>query len=398
MVDLKPYSRSISIGDFYFSDCERKYLQKVLASHQISYGELCKEFERKFAALHQVKHAFFCNSGTSALQLAIRCLKIEKNWIKTSEVILPGLTFVATLNMVLEEGLTPVLVDVDSKTYNLDPQGLQKAITNQTILILPVHLFGQPCEMDSIMEISRNHGLSVIEDSAETMFAKFNGQSVGSFGEFGCFSTYMAHLLVTGVGGIVTTNDSHYAEIIKSLISHGRDPLFLGSKATPQFFSSLEDIKSRFRFVRGGFSYRITEMEAALGLGQLERMEELLEKRRNNSRYLISQLQDLEEEIQLPTTHPKAEHSFMMFPLVLKNENIDKWELIRFLEDHNIETREMLPLTNQPVYQNKIEFPSLPVSEWINDKGFYIGCHPFLDQVQLDYMVQAIYEYFGSKT
>ena len=393
---MKPFSTFLGVGGFEFSQHERQYLNRVMDSQILSYGPACVEFEQRFAKGHQSQHAVVCNSGTSALHMAVAALKEKRGWTKETEIILPALTFVATLNMIMEEDIKPVFVDIDPKTYNIDPRSIEAAITPNTGAIMVVHLFGQPCEMDLISQIAKKHSLEIIEDSAETMFASFDGKSVGSFGAVGCFSTYMAHILTTGVGGLCTAQTDEMAGLLRSIMNHGRDPVYISPNVEMKHggISRREMIQRRFKFVRQGYSYRMTEMEAALGLGQLDRMDDMIAKRRWNANFLISGLQKWQEKIQLPYVHPKAEHSYMVFPVVLRDKKISKWDLMLHLETLNIETREMVPLTNQPCYKNLIEFPHTPHTDWVNESGFYIGCHSFMDVAALRHIIAAFDEFF----
>jgi dTDP-4-amino-4,6-dideoxygalactose transaminase len=199
--------------------------------------------------------------------------------------------------------------------------------------------------MDPIREIAARHDLKIIEDSCETMFASYNGKRVGSLGDIGCFSTYVAHLLVTGVGGINTTNDPDYAVRMRSLMNHGRDSIYISidddKNKTGEELRMI--IAKRFEFTSVGHSFRATEMEAALGLAQLEDWETMITTRRANARALISGLAPLASYLQLPEIRPGSEHSFMMFPVVLLDQ--PKAELVNFLERNGVETRDMLPLT-----------------------------------------------------
>ena len=176
--------------------------------------------------MHGCRFGVLSNSGTSALHVAVAALKEIHGWADGDEVIVPAVTFVATINVVIHNNLTPVLVDVDPHYYELDPDGVENAVTARTRAMIPVHLFGQPCDMDPLMDIARRHDLRVIEDSCETMVAKYKGRTVGSFGDIACFSTYVAHLLTTGVGGLNTTNSPEYAVSLRSLINHGRDSIY----------------------------------------------------------------------------------------------------------------------------------------------------------------------------
>jgi len=283
-------------------------------------------------------------------------------------------------------------VDVDPRSYNLDPSLIEKKITHHTRAIIPVHLFGQPVEMGPVMKLARKHRLRVIEDSCETMGVNYRGRRVGSFGDIACFSTYAAHLIVTGVGGLALTANLKYAEVLRSLANHGRDGIYFKKGQVTR-----ELVARRFRFVRLGYSFRATELEGALGLAQLPRLEQIIRRRQENARYLISKLRPLEKCLQLPFHPPHIEHAFMMFPLVIrKGSGINKAHLVNFLEEQGIETRDMLPLINQPYLQRlyKLKTSAYPVADWINHSGFYIGCHQQMGKAELDYIVKNFFRYF----
>jgi len=159
--------------------------------------------------------------------MAVACLKELHGWHDGDEIIVPAVTFVATANVVVDHNLKPVFVDVDPVTYNIDPARIEKKITRKTRAIMVVHLFGQPAEMDPILKIARKYKLKIIEDSAETMFVKYKGKPVGSFGDIACFSTYVAHPIITGVGGVVATSNPKYAAVLRSLANHGRDNIYI---------------------------------------------------------------------------------------------------------------------------------------------------------------------------
>ena len=205
----------IGVGTLVLTDEEKAAVNRVLESNRLSYGPMSKEFEKGFAEKHDSQFAILVNSGTSALRIAIACLKEVHGWKPGDEIILPALTFVATANVIIDHGFTPVFVDCDSKTYNIDPTKIEEKITSKTKAIIPVHLFGQTADMDPIMKIAKSHDLIVIEDSCETMGVTYNGKKTGSFGDISCFSTYVAHLIVTGVGGFAVTSNPKYAEILR---------------------------------------------------------------------------------------------------------------------------------------------------------------------------------------
>jgi dTDP-4-amino-4,6-dideoxygalactose transaminase len=302
--------------------------------------------------------------------------------------------------MVLHTNLDVRFAEVDPVSCNLDPAKLEEALTDRTRAIVPVHLFGRPAEMDPIMEFARAHDLRVLEDSCETMFAKYRGRPVGSFGDAACFSTYVAHLLVTGVGGFVTTNDPEIAIGVRSYLNHGRDAVYLSIDddrgTSPEKLREI--VARRFNFIRVGHSFRCTEFEAALGVAQLEQMDSILAARRENAQYFLEHLRPLEEEgfLSLPVVPDDADHVFMMFPMVIRDGR--KRELVNYLEERMIETRDLMPLLSQPVYLEL--FGDLrsrfPVATYNTENGFYVGCHPYLSLEQREYMVETFLAFYGA--
>lgn len=393
---MNKFPYQIGVGGLELSDYEKKLVLEVLDSNQLTYGPMSRKFERQFAKSHDCKCALFLNSGTSALHVALAALKNRLGWSDGDEVIVPAVTFVATSNIVLHNNMVPVFVDVEWDTYCMDPGKLEEKITPRTRAIIPVHLLGLPASMDPINEIAQMYHLAVIEDSCETMFAKYKGCSVGSMGDISCFSTYLAHFLVTGVGGLVATNDLELAADVRSLMNHGRDGIYI-SCSDDQNKDSLEFheiINRRFLFVNVGHSFRCTEMEAAIGLGQLARADEIISKRKAIAQRLTQVLSKHQEFIQLPSCPPDRSHSCMLYGIVVRNS--DKTSLVHFLEDMNIETRDMLPLINQPIYKRlygDIE-KEYPVARWINESGFYIGCHPYMKEKEVDFIIEAFDYYF----
>ena len=209
-------------GHASVTEIERKYVLDALENARLSQGKYVAKFEKKFASLHGQRYGVMCNSGTAALHLALETLKETEKWDEETEVLVPAVTFIATSNACLHAGLKVKFVDVDEKTYNLDPNEIEKHITKNTRCIIPVHAFGMPCDMERIMDIAVKYNLRIIEDCAEAHFAKTGGKVIGSFGDISAFSTYVAHTITTGVGGIICTNNREYMEILRSLVAHGR--------------------------------------------------------------------------------------------------------------------------------------------------------------------------------
>ncbi|KAA3615504.1 MAG: DegT/DnrJ/EryC1/StrS family aminotransferase [Calditrichaeota bacterium] len=388
--------KQIGVGCLQISDLARHYIDEALDANRLSIGPFVHRFEDEFAQSHGCRFGIMANSGTSALQIALAALKEKYGWDDNDEVIVPAITFIATSNVVIYNQLKPVFVDVDQFTYNIDPEVIEKAITPRTRAVIPVHLFGLPCDMQPIMEIARAKNLAVLEDSCETMFAKYRGQSVGSFGDAACFSTYVAHILVTGVGGLVTCNNPEIATMCRSYLAHGRDEIYLDIDADKNADANLANIiDRRFSFVRLGHSFRPTELEGALGLAQLQESEDNINSRRMNAQYLTRNLTPLIAKIQLPVTPFEREHSFMMYPISVYKKG-EREKLCLHLEKNGIETRYAFPLLTQPVYRKMFDqnMDDFPVAKTVGENTFYIGCHPELETSDLDYIVEKFNEFY----
>ncbi|MBR6712486.1 MAG: aminotransferase class I/II-fold pyridoxal phosphate-dependent enzyme [Selenomonadaceae bacterium] len=394
----------IGIGWAFISDNGKRRVQEILEANRLSQGPMVYKFEKEFAKLHEQRYGIALNSGTSALHVGLEAMKEKFNWQPKSKVLVPAVTFIASSNACLHAGLEPVFVDVDARTYNINPALIEEKIDKDTVAIMPVHLFGQPCDMEPIVDIAKRHDLKIIEDCAEAHFAKYKGKTVGSFGEVACFSTYVAHTITTGVGGLVTTNDRELMEISRSLLAHGRactcekcvasDP----TKVCP--LRTQTEMDKRFMFIRLGYSYRIGEFEGVIGLDQLENKDFIMDTRKANAHYLTENLQDVQDYLQLPWYPDYIEHSFMMYPLIVrKDAPFTRRDVTQWLEKNNIETRPMMPLLNQPIYKKlfgDIE-KDYPVAEWINHYGFYVGCHHGLERGQLDKIIYSIHEFLKER-
>lgn len=389
--------RQVPVGSFVATPRMRELVNQVLDSGRISYGETSMAFERMFATAHDCRYGILSNSGTSSLHVAVQALKELYGWPDGAEVLVPASTFVATVNVVLHNNLTPVFVDIEPVSYGMDPDEAAQAVTPNTVAMIPVHLYGQPCRMvDGLLAISEAHDLMVIEDSCETMFVRQHGKVVGSMGDIACFSTYNAHIITTGVGGIATTDNPAYASKMRSLVNHGLDIEELNTDA---WFSPRPTPGRSFRFTHAGHSYRITELEAALGVAQLECWRENLAIRARNATHLTAKLGMLshhfEVELTLPQVAPGNEHAWMMYPIVLP-EDVDKAHFTGYLNMMGIETRDMMPIVSQPIYQDMLRREDYPVADWTDRKGFYVGCHPAVTPDDIEYMAQVFEGYWHS--
>lgn len=386
--------RQISVGEIKLSESAKKYLNRVIDSNRLTYGSFTKKLEAVFAKLHQRRWAVFTSSGTGALQASIAALKEFHHWRDGDEVLVPAISFVSTANSVYYLGLKPIFVDVEPDTYNLDPKKIIDHLTSRTRAILPVHVLGLPADMPKITAFAKKYQLKIIEDSCDAMFVGIGKKRVGSFGDLAAFSTYVAHLLPTGIGGFVVGDSLRLEKIVRSFIFHGRSSAYLSIDNQQK-----KAIKKRFQFDRIGSHFRLTELEAAIGLSQLQnnQYQKNIRRRQMLAKKLIKVLQPLSGYLQLPTVPAGFEHAFMMFPLLIKNPSADKWKLIYFLEKNGIATRELLPLLNQPSY--KKTFGDLenqyPVAKLIRERGFYFGCHPYMNEKDINYIAAKLHEFFS---
>lgn len=278
----------IPIAKPLFGDEEKKAVSDVLDSGMLAQGEKVKEFEEKFAGYIGTKHAVATSSGTTALHLALLASGIKNG----DEVITTPFTFISTATSILFCGAKPVFADINPKTFNIEPDKIEKLLTNKTKAILPVHLYGQPCEMDRIMEIADKYNLVVIEDACQSHGAEYMGKRVGGIGNAGCFSFYPTKNMTTGEGGMVTTNDAEIAEKVRLLRSHGQ--------------------KERYSYSMVGYNFRMTDIAAAVGVEQLKKLEEFNERRIKNASFLSEQLNDA---VETPYVLSSAKHVFHQYTI-----------------------------------------------------------------------------------
>jgi dTDP-4-amino-4,6-dideoxygalactose transaminase len=393
--------RQIGVGGFRTSARAKELVNEVLDSNRLTAGPMMSRFEREIASIHGRRYGLMCDSGTAALQIALGALKESCGWSDGDEVLVPAITFVATANIVVYNNLRPVFVDVDPTYYTLDPGDIEKRITSRTRAIIPVHIGCLPCDMSPILDTARAHGLRILEDSAEAMFARYDGKPVGSFGDIACFSTYAAHMITTGIGGVCISDDGDLVTIMKSLMKHGRDSIYIRidddeGKTGDDLFRIADN---RFSFVRMGHSFRCTEMEAALGLAQLDDRHEHWACRQRLAGRMLTGLASLSDRLQLPVARPGSDHGYMFFALVLQKDSDSRSELIHHLEGRGVETRYLLPLINQPAYRKM--FGNLddeyPVAARLNEYAFYVGCHPEMSDADADYIVDCLKSFFASR-
>ena len=369
----------------------KERVSQALNLGRLSYGPLSQEFENRFAQMHGCKYGVLSNSGTSSLLVALQTLKELHGWQDGDEILAPSVTFVASINTIIQNRLAPVLIDID-EYLTIDCDLIEHHITPKTKGIMPVHLFGQPADMPRIMAIADKYNLKVVEDSCEAAFATIDKGSIDWWGDIGCHSFYMAHIITCGVGGIGITKNPDYANKMRSLANHALsyDYLTKSEAFDPMMLSR------HFVFDSIGHSMRITELESALGLAQLDDWQSLVSKRVNNFCYLSNALQPLVDsgKIELLKTRGNATFCPMMFPITIIPET--KYKIMNYLTSKGIGTRDALPLTNQPAYKNIFVESHYPRAQYINNHCFYVGIHQHLTTSDLDFIAQSMFDFYDN--
>lgn len=349
---------------------EKKYVLECLESTWISSkGKFIKEFEQKFANYLGVQHATTVSNGTVALHLALVALGIGPG----DEVLVPSLTYIASVNAITYTGAKPVFIDSLETTWQMDPKDLKRKITPKTKSILVVHLYGHPCEMDEIMEIAKSNRLFVIEDCAESFGSKYKGQHTGTFGDIATFSFFGNKTITTGEGGMVVTNDETLYD--RALHFKGQ-----GLAKHREYWHDVV-----------GFNYRMTNICAAIGLAQLEKADEIILEKRGVAENYISHLSKL--PLDYHKEFGEVYHSYWMFSVLAKDNNT-RDKLRKYLFENGIETRPTFyPIHTMPMYSAK--FKKLPVAESIGWRGINLPSWPGLNIDEINFIVNNICHFFG---
>jgi CDP-6-deoxy-D-xylo-4-hexulose-3-dehydrase len=374
-------------------------------------GPKAREFTEKLSQYLGVSKTILVNSGSSANLIALFALKSKKirNPINKGEkVITPAVTFPTTLNPIIQSDLVPVIVDVDLGTYNINIEKLKNATTNKTRAIMLPHTLGNPNDMDAIMDIVEDHNLYLIEDNCDALGSKFGGRKTGSFGVISTCSFYPAHHITMGEGGaisIVREDESLY-RVVRSLRDWGRDCWCESDERSPagacgrRFEWEVEGVKYDHRYIYShiGYSLRPTEIQAAMGVEQLRKIDHFNERRRKNFQYLFSRLRQYENYIILPRNHRKADPAWFAFPITVKDDApFSREDIVKYLEAKNIQTRPIFAgnAIRQPAYkQCKFEiYESLENSDMIMRNAFFVGIYHGLEELQLKY-VAKIFDLF----
>lgn len=394
-----PKKIRIPFATVSITDTAKLLVNKALDSGSLSSGRYVRELEEKFAALVGTKEAVAVSSGTDADALALALL-YDFGARRGDEIIVPALSFVATGNAVLQAGFKPVFVDIDRSTLNIDPLKIEAKITAKTKAIMPVHLMGKPADMDAINRLAKKYKLYCIEDAAEAHGASYKGKNVGALADLGAFSLYVAHIITTIEGGIITTNNPDFAEILRSLRSHGRAckcktcVINTNSAYCAKRFKNADNEDIRFIFERIGFSAKMNEMEAAIGLGNLKVYKGILNKRRKNLYYLMDKFKRFSPYLSTIKKEPYEEIGPHALPIIINEEaGFKRAQLVDYLSKKGIDSRSLF--SSMPTQCPGFSFlgykkGDFPHAEYVGDNGLHVGVHQDLNKKELDYFIDTV--------
>jgi CDP-4-dehydro-6-deoxyglucose reductase, E1 len=389
----------VPFGTITITDTAKRLITESLASKRISSGKLVRQFEDQFAALLGINEAVAVSSGTDADILALAVLH-DFGAKRGDEVIVPALSFVATGNAVVHAGFTPVFVDIERETLNIDPLQIEAVITPKTRAIMPVHLMGKPADMDTINATAKRHGLVVVEDAAEAHGALYKGKPAGSLADLAAFSTYVAHIITTGEGGIVTTNNEEYAEILRSLRSHGRNCtckhciMNVDTAYCAKRFRGEEGEDVRFTFERIGYSCKMNELEAAIGIGAMEVYHEILKKRHDNLIHVLKRFDRFAPWLSTIREEAHEQVGPHAIPIIINGgAPFTRAQLTQYLEKKGIETRTLF--VSMPTQCPGFEYlgyklGQFPNAEYMGRNGLHIGVHQDVGIEEMEYVLDVL--------
>ena len=370
VVDLVIFDTRVyfPVAEPKFGDAELRYVSEcILTGWVSSAGKFVTKFEEQFAEFCGTKYGISSSSGTTALHLSLLALGIGPG----DEVIVPSFTFISTANAATFTGAKPVFVDSEPSTWNINPVEIKKAITAKTKAIIPVHVYGHPANMDPILDIAREYNLAVVEDAAEAHGALYKGKKVGSFGDMGMFSFYGNKIITTGEGGMIVTDNEELAEKIHILRDHGMDP------------------KRRYWHSVLGYNYRMTNIQAALGVGQMERINQIVEQKRRNADLYAKCLQDI-PGITLPPEAIWAKNIYWLYSILIdeKEFGMSSKELGEQLKERGIDTRPLFPpVHQQPIYNTG---QNLPVCEKLSRCGLSLPSSVNLNRDEIEKITNEV--------
>jgi len=373
-----------------------------LLTTKVTMGEKVKMFEKSFSKYLKARYACMVNSGSSANLVALSALTnpwFQKRLKKNSEVITPAVTWATTVYPLTNLNLKAKFVDINLETFCIKTDNLEKAVSSNTSLLLPVHLLGNVCDMQRITEIAEKKNLLVMEDCCEAHGAEFKGKKVGTIGDIGTFSFYLSHHITTIEGGMIVTNNESSYELSKALRAFGwiRD-----LKLKNQFKKKYSRIDPRYLFVNLGYNLRPTEIQGAFGLHQISKLEKFIEIRKQNARYWTKKISQYQDYFILPKEDPKTRSVYFCYPLTIRKEApFNREFLVKHLEKNKIETRPIMSgnLLEQPAIEfiPHRQYGLLPNSKLAMRNSFFFGNHQKIGRHQREYVVDSIAQFIERK-
>jgi CDP-6-deoxy-D-xylo-4-hexulose-3-dehydrase len=409
---FEPDQTPVPVSGKVFDADELELLVDSALDFWLTTGRFAREFEREFAKWMGVRHTMLVNSGSSANLVALSALTSpqlgERRLRPGDEVITAAAGFPTTVNPIIQNQLIPVFLDIHIPTYNIDTALLEEAIGPRTKAIMIAHTLGNPFNLEAVMDIARKHKLWVIEDTCDAVGAEYHGRKVGTFGHLATVSFYPAHHITMGEGGAVLTNSPILKKLVESFRDWGRDCWCepgVDNTCGKRFDWQLGDLPHgydhKYTYSHIGYNLKLTDMQAAVGVAQLKKLPQFIERRRANFAYLYEALKPLEDVLVLPEATPASDPSWFGFPITLREAApLDRNALVRQLEAHKIGTRLLFGgnLIRQPAYQD-VPYRvvgTLNESDRVMNRTFWVGIYPGLDEERLDHIARCVAEAFAA--
>ena len=405
-----PFETKIPYAGRVFDDRELVSLTSSALDFWLTLGPYGEEFEGKMRRFLGARDFVLTNSGSSANLAAITALcsaRLEGHLKAGDEVITPAVTFPTTLAPILQNGLMPVFVDCEIGTYDIDVEQVSSAVSVRTRALVVPHTLGNPCRMDRLMEVARHHDLWVIEDCCDALGARFDGALTGTFGDAATFSFYPAHHITSGEGGGVSVGSAQLAKIVRSVRDWGRDCWCEPGKSDTcgkRFGWQLGDLPigydHKYIYSEIGYNLKPTDLQAAVGTVQADRIGEFHARRQHNFRRLYDGLKPYDEFLVLPRSHPGAEPAWFAFPLTVRN-GITRNDLVGWLERARIETRQIFAgnILRQPAYRaipHRVH-GELTASDTVMRDTFFVGVYPGITDEMISFVVEQFAEFFRTR-
>ncbi len=408
-----PGETPIAVSGKVFDQTELQYLVDSSLDFWLTTGRFAAEFEEKFAHWLGVKHCLLVNSGSSANLLALTALTStelgEKRLKPGDEIITVAAGFSTTVNPIFQNQLVPVFLDIELPYYNIDINQLEAALSKRTRGIMIAHTLGNPFNLKEIVEFAQKHDLWLIEDNCDALGSLYQGQKTGTFGHIATVSFYPAHHITMGEGGAVLTNDTKLKKIVESFRDWGRSCWCVpgvdntcGKRFAWQLGELPFGYDHKYTYSHVGYNLKMTDMQASVGLAQLLKLPQFIEKRRENFNFLYQQLSDLQNVLILPEPTQNSEPSWFGFLISVKeNVGFNRYELVKYLEENKITTRLLFGgnLIRQPAYKD-LKYRvvgELKNTDYVMNHSFWIGVYPGLDQEKLSFMTTQIRKFFQSR-